>query len=81
MRGPEQTNDLKMNEIKIFVRGMNCNHCKMTVESQLKKLEGIDDSIADVDNEMVILTGDHIDLDKVKEAVESVGYKYDGKVA
>ena len=80
-RGPEQTNDLKMNEIKIFVRGMNCNHCKMTVESQLKKLEGIDESVADVDHETVILTGDHIDLDKVKEAVESVGYKYDGKVA
>ena len=80
-RGTDQTNDLKMNEIKIFVRGMNCNHCKMTVESQLKKLEGIDDSIADVDSETVILTGNHIDLGKVKEAVESVGYKYDGKVA
>ena len=60
---------------------MNCNHCKMTVESHLKKLEGIDISIADVDKETVILSGDHIDLDKVKETIESIGYKYDGKVA
>ena len=79
--GTEQTRNLKMNEIKIFVRGMNCNHCKMTVESHLKKLEGIDNSIADVDKETVILSGDHIDLDKVKETIESIGYKYDGKVA
>ncbi len=71
----------EMNEIKVFVRGMSCNHCKMSVESNLKKLESVDNSIADVDNGTVILTGDHIDLEKVKETVESIGYIYGGKVA
>jgi len=60
---------------------MSCNHCKMSVESNLKKLESVDNSIADVDNGTVILTGDHIDLEKVKETVESIGYIYGGKVA
>lgn len=69
----------EMNEIKIIVKGMNCNHCKITVESNLNKLEGINTSTADIDNEIVTLIGDRIDLDKVKQSVESVGYKFGGK--
>lgn len=70
-----------MNEIKIHVRGMNCNHCKMSVENNLKGLEGVETINADVDQEVVTITGENVDLDKVKETVESIGYKYDGKVA
>ncbi len=69
----------EMNEIKIIIKGMNCNHCKITVESNLNKLEGINTSTADIDNEIVTLIGDRIDLDKVKQSVESVGYKFGGK--
>ena len=68
-----------MNEIKVFVRGMTCNHCKMSVENNLKQLEGIDEIVADVENETVAITGNTIDLKKVKETVEGIGYKYDGE--
>ena len=70
-----------MSEIKVYVRGMNCSHCKMTVENNLNKLKGIEKSLADVDSQTVILSGEGIDLDEVKETVESIGYKYDGEVA
>lgn len=73
--------EMSMNEIKVYVRGMNCNHCKMSVENNLKGLEGVENINADVDKEVVTITGENVDLNKVKEAVESVGYKYDGKVA
>jgi copper chaperone CopZ len=69
-----------MNEIKVYVRGMNCNHCKMSVENNLKSLEGIEKIDADVAQEVVTIIGENVDLIKVKEAVESIGYKYDGKV-
>jgi uncharacterized protein len=70
-----------MNEIKVFVRGMNCNHCKMSIETNLKKLAGIENIVADVDKQMVTITGKEIDLGKVKEVVEGIGYIYDGKAS
>lgn len=70
-----------MNEIKVYVRGMNCNHCKMSVENNLKGIEGIEKADADVDQEVVTITGENVDLEKVKETVDRIGYKYDGKVA
>jgi len=79
----KQTNskgETDMNEIKVYVRGMNCNHCKMSVENNLKSLEGIEKIDADVAQEVVTIIGENVDLIKVKEAVESIGYKYDGKV-
>jgi uncharacterized protein len=74
-------NDFVMNNIKVYVRGMTCSHCKMSVESNLNKLDGIDGTTADLDNQVVTITGGKIDLDKVKETIEGIGYKFDGKVA
>jgi uncharacterized protein len=74
-------NDVAMNTIKVYVRGMTCSHCKMNVETNLKKISGIDTTAADLDSQVVTITGDNIDLTKVKETVESIGYKFDGKVA
>ncbi len=70
-----------MSEIKVFVRGMHCNHCKISVESNLNQLEGIEKTNADVDNETVTISGNNVDLNKVKKTVESIGYKFGGKVA
>ena len=60
---------------------MTCGHCKMTVETHLKKLSGVDDIVADLYQQVVTITVESVDLNKVKKAVESIGYRYDGKVA
>jgi copper chaperone CopZ len=70
-----------MNTTKIYVRGMTCSHCKMTVESNLKKISGIENTLADLDTQIVTIMGENIDLKKIQETVEGIGYKYDGKVA
>lgn len=67
----------EMGDIKVFVHGMNCNHCKMNVENNLRKLDGIQGVEVDLDMEQVTLKGENIDLSKVKETVESIGYKYE----
>lgn len=63
--------------ITVFVHGMNCNHCKNNVETNLGKLNGIESIEVNLDTEQVTLTGSNINLDKVKETVESIGYKFE----
>jgi copper chaperone CopZ len=70
-----------MNEYKIKVTGMNCNHCKMNVENTLKNIKGINTALADVNKGEVILTGVQINLDQVKSAIENIGYSYGGILA
>jgi len=68
---------LDKSDVKVFVRGMNCNHCKNTVETNLLKLEGIESVKVNLDTETVLLAGNNIDLNKVKSTVESLGYKFE----
>lgn len=78
-RNQTETVPTAMGELRIIVRGMNCNHCKMSVETNLIKLAGIENVTADVDQELVTINGENVDLDQVKETVESIGYRYEGK--
>ena len=55
---------IDMKGTKIKVEGMTCNHCKMNVEKNLSKLEGITEVIANPDANEVIITGDQLDLEK-----------------
>ena len=64
--------------MKIIVKGMTCNHCESTVEGGIRSIEGIDDAKADQVSERVILSGEDIDLDRIREKVESLGYKFGG---
>ncbi|NOX48140.1 MAG: hypothetical protein GXO89_14295 [Chlorobi bacterium] len=66
--------------IKLGVTGMTCNHCKANVEKNLINLEGVDFVNADPQSDEVILKGGRIDLSKVKDAVESIGYGYKGEL-
>jgi uncharacterized protein len=70
-----------MKEKRIKVAGMNCNHCKISVETGLKKVRGVQLAIADIINGEVALKGDAIDLTQVKEAIENLGYHYNGEVS
>ena len=64
---------MKVQTIK--VEGMTCNHCKANVENNLKKLAFVDNAVVNLADKSVTLEGDDIDLEKVKETVESIGYK------
>jgi len=72
--------NLKMKQIKIIIKGMTCSHCKMNVEKNIGEISGINSVNADVEKEEVIITGENIDLGKVKFAVESIGYTYKERI-
>jgi uncharacterized membrane protein YraQ (UPF0718 family)/copper chaperone CopZ len=67
-----------MDTTKIIVKGMTCNHCKASVENSLRTIEGVEDVEADLSTDRVSIIGDDIDLEQVREKVESLGYSYRG---
>ena len=62
--------------ITIKVEGMTCSHCEANVKRNLEALKGISNVIADNRNNIVIISGTKINLEKVKETVNSLGYKF-----
>ncbi|MBN2172729.1 MAG: permease [Bacteroidales bacterium] len=70
----------QVKQLKISVGGMNCNHCKMNVEKGIKSVEGIEFADADFNTGEVIIRGEKPDIDKIKSAVEEVGYDFIGVI-
>jgi hypothetical protein len=63
-------------EIKtIRVEGMTCNHCEANIESNLEKLSFVNKATANLSDKTVTIEGDNIEVEKAKEAVNSLGYK------
>lgn len=73
---PGNIMDAEQGTKKIIVKGMNCNHCKMSVETNLQKISGVEGVQANLSTEEVIIKGLHVDLEKVKTTVEGLGFKY-----
>jgi copper chaperone CopZ len=74
-----KTAKIDMKALEIIVKGMTCNHCKASVENGVSALEGVESAEANLSAEKVVIRGDHIDLDRVRERIESLGYSYCGK--
>lgn len=72
--------DNPMNFKTIKVEGMTCNHCKMTVETNLKKMPGISEINVDLASGDVIIKGEKIDLARAEKTITELGYKYKGVV-
>jgi uncharacterized protein len=62
----------------IIVEGMTCNHCKANVERSIKGIEGVKDAVVDLETQSVKIESENLNLDKIKFAVEKIGYKFAG---
>lgn len=67
------------NVTTISVGGMECNHCKNSVETNLSKLDNIQQVVANLQDQTVQLTGENIDLDQVKRTLDTLGYRFEGQ--
>lgn len=65
----------------IKVNGMECNHCKLNVEKNLKTIKGIKSVKADIINEMVEIEGDEFNISEIEEKIKDIGYTFGGEVA
>lgn len=68
----------EMKNMEIIVQGMTCSHCEAAIENNVSALEGIDHVKADLTTGKVKIRGERIDLDKIREKVEGLGYKFGG---
>lgn len=68
----------KTEGITVNVTGMTCSHCEANVKRNLEAINGITNVVADNRTETVKITGYKIDLEKVRETVNGLGYKYVG---
>lgn len=55
------------------IEGMNCSHCKASVEKAIKGVEGVDSVEVDLSSGLATVSGDMED-DKISEAVRLAGF-------
>ena len=65
----------------IKIGGMTCASCTQTIESALKKTDGIIEANVNLATEKVVITYDPqtTDIEKIKKTIESTGYKVLGR--
>lgn len=59
----------------ILIEGMQCNHCKMTVEKTLNSIEGVTKAEVDLENKKAVIeTSKDIENEKIKQAILDAGF-------
>ena len=62
-----------------IVKGMNCNHCKMNVEKAIGSIPGVEKVSVDLQSGCMTVSGTDIETEKVRSAVESIGFSLESK--
>ena len=64
-----------------LIEGMTCSGCERTVSKVIANLEGVASSKADLKSSTVSVVYDpsKVTIDKIKNAVNGVGYKFVGE--
>ncbi len=66
----------RMNTKTIKIEGMQCNHCKMSVEKALSYIEGVTKVEVSLENKTAIIESQkEIDDSKIKQVIEETGFK------
>ncbi len=75
-----QTQTQQIEQLTFNVKGMTCTGCEETIETNVKKLEGIQNVIASHTEKTAIIEYDpqKSDTTKIKEAISESGYEVTG---
>jgi copper ion binding protein len=57
------------------VGGMSCEHCRRAVHDAVAGLDGVTAVVVDLDTGRVDVSGDAIDDDTVRAAIDDAGYE------
>ncbi len=57
------------------VPGMTCDHCKRAVSGELGAVFGVDAVDVDLDTKLVTVTGESLDDEVLRAAIEEAGYE------
>ncbi len=71
---------IKMDNSKTYIiNGMSCNHCKNSVESNLIKLNTIQEVVVNLENKSVTIKGS-APLEEIKNIVDNLGFSFAGEI-
>ena len=72
---------MRTKEESYLVEGMTCSGCERTIQRVVGNIEGVKSSKADLKSSTVSVEYDpeKVSIDKIRSAVNGVGYKFVGK--
>jgi len=57
------------------IEGMTCGHCELSVRDEVEELDGVESAQADRRTGLLVVRGERVDDEAVREAVEAAGYR------
>ena len=67
---------IKIMKKTINIEGMQCNHCKMTVEKALSSIDGVEKVEVSLENKNAVIESNvEIDDEKIKDVIEEAGFE------
>lgn len=63
-----------MKEIILKVQKIACEGCENRIQNALKNMEGIENVVASYKEGTVTIVANEIDIDKIKERIEDLGF-------
>lgn len=67
-----------MENKKVVVNGMSCNHCKMSVEKHIGALGNIELAEVNLEQKLLKIKGENIDVKQIQQEIESLGFEFGG---
>lgn len=66
-----------MRQISMVVPSISCQHCKATIESTLRRMDGVEEALVDIANKRVALRYDNkrVVLAELEAALFDEGYE------
>jgi copper chaperone len=66
---------VSVQELSYTVAGMNCAHCTAAVTEEVEQVSGVSAVEVDLDTKLVIVRGEDVSDDAVREAIREAGYE------
>ncbi|MDA8058175.1 MAG: heavy metal-associated domain-containing protein [Actinomycetota bacterium] len=61
--------------ITYTVAGMTCDHCTRAVATEVGAVQGVSDVAVDLETKLVTVTGEGLDDQALRAAIEEAGYE------
>lgn len=72
----ERKMEKKIYEKNVYIEGMSCNHCKMSVEKALKSIDGVENVAVKLDDKKASITSTKsINNDEIKKVIKDIGFE------
>ena len=80
--GHQASEPLKITELKLDVKGMTCDGCENAIIRSLDRLDGVIETHASHEDELVTVKYDAavLDAEQIKEGITRVGYTVAGQI-